>query len=71
MADQKIEGEGNKTAAAEYNRAQHEFAGSGKVKPAAEDAARAVDGAEGADLRKAEEAGKRHSHGEDPAVSKG
>jgi hypothetical protein len=65
---QANEGEGNHTAAREYNKAQADFAKSGKVKPAAEDAAAAVDGPEGADLRKAEELGRRHAHGEDPAV---
>jgi hypothetical protein len=65
---QQNEGEGNHTAAREFNKAQTDFAKSGKVKPAAEDAAAAVDGPEGAGLRKAEELGRRHSHGEDPAV---
>ncbi len=68
MADQKNEGEGNHTAAKQYNDAQKRFAASGKVEPAAKDAARAVDGPEGPDLRKAEEIGKRHAHGEDPQV---
>jgi hypothetical protein len=70
MATRKNEGEGNKTAAAAYNRDQKHFAESGKVEPAAQDAARAVDGPEAESLRKAEELGKRHSRGEDPAVSK-
>ena len=68
MTTQKNEGEGNQTAAKQYNDAQKRFAESGKVAPAAKDAARAVDGPEGADLRKAEELGKRHAHGEDPQV---
>ena len=68
MTTQKNEGEGNQTAAKQYNDAQKRFAESGKVAPAAKDAARAVDGPEGAGLRKAEELGKRHAHGEDPQV---
>jgi hypothetical protein len=70
MTTQKNEGEGNRTAAKQYNDAQKSFAESGKVDPAAKDAAKAVDGPEGAELRKAEEAGKRHAHGEDPQVKK-
>lgn len=70
MTDQKNEGEGNQTAARQYNDAQKNFAGSGKVDPAAKDAAKAVDGPEGADLRKAEELGKRHARGEDPQLKK-
>ncbi len=62
------EGEGNRTAAREYNKATRDFVASGKVKPAAEAAARAVSGPEAEKLRQAEEEGKRHSHGEDPAL---
>jgi hypothetical protein len=68
MTTQKNEGEGNHTAARHYNDAQKRFAESGKVDPAAKDAARAVDGPEGSELRKAEELGRRHAHGEDPQV---
>lgn len=68
MTEQRNEGEGNHTAARQYDKAQTDFAKSGKVEPAARDAARAVDGPEGEALREAEQAGKRHSHGEDPAV---
>ncbi len=70
MATQQNEGEGNRTAAKQYNDAQKKFADSGKVGPAATDAAKAVDGAEGSELRKAEEIGKGHSHGEDPQLKK-
>ncbi|HEX2942701.1 MAG TPA: hypothetical protein VHO91_16745 [Rhodopila sp.] len=68
MAEQKNEGEGNHTAARQYNDAQQKFAHSGKVEKGARDAERAVEGPEGASLRQAEEAGKKHSHGEDPQV---
>ncbi len=70
MSSQKNEGEGNHTAAKQYNDAQKGFAQSGKVEPAAKDAAQAVDGPEGAELRKAEEIGKSHAHGEDPQLKK-
>jgi hypothetical protein len=70
MSTQKNEGEGNHTAAKQYNDAQKNFAQSGKVEPAAKDAAQAVDGPEAAKLRKAEEIGKSHAHGEDPQLKK-
>ena len=70
MTTQQNEGEGNKTAAKQYNDEQKKFAESGKVGPAAKDAAEAVDGAEGAELRKAEDIGKQHAHGEDPQLKK-
>lgn len=62
------QGEGNRTAAREYNKAQQEFAKSGKVDEAARSAERALDGEEAKKLKQAEEIGRRHSHGEDPAV---
>jgi hypothetical protein len=52
------EGEGNKTAARHYNEATEKFARSGKVDEAARKAKEALDGPEGAELRKAEEDGK-------------
>jgi len=70
MTTQQNEGEGNHTAAKQYNDAQKDFAKSGKVEPAAKSAAQAVDGPEGNELRKAEEVGKRHAHGEDPQIKK-
>ncbi len=70
MSTQKNEGEGNHTAAKQYNDAQKDFAQSGKVEPAAKDAAKAVDGAEAAELAKAEEVGKSRTHGEDPQLKK-
>jgi len=65
MSTQKNEGEGNRAVAKQYNDAQKTFAESGKV-----DAAKAVDGPEGSELRKAEDVGKRHAHGEDPQLKK-
>ncbi len=70
MATQQNEGEGNRSAAKQYNDAQKKFADSGKVGPAAKDAVKAVDGAEGSALRNAEEIGKRHSRGDDPQPKK-
>jgi hypothetical protein len=70
MSTQKNEGEGNHTAAKQYNDAQKSFAQSGKVEPAAKAAARAVDGPEAAELRKAEKIPKRHARGEDPQLKK-
>jgi hypothetical protein len=68
MAGQKIEGEGNHTAPRKYDAEQKAFAESGKVGPAARDAARAVDGPEAEDLQRAVEEGSKHSHGEDPVL---
>lgn len=70
MTQQRNEGEGNKTAARAFNQAQKRFAESGKVEKAARDAEHALDTAEGRDLREAEREGKRHSHGEDPALKR-
>lgn len=55
------EGEGSRTAARNYDRAQEKFAKSGKVKPAAEQAEQAIEGGERADLEKAEEKGRSHA----------
>lgn len=68
MAEQKNEGEGNRTAARAYDRDQKAFAGSGKVEPAARDAERALDGPEAEGLKRAEQAGKARAKGEDPAL---
>jgi hypothetical protein len=52
------EGEGNKTAAREYNNAQRRFARSGKVEAGVRDAEQALDGPEREELLKAEAAGE-------------
>jgi hypothetical protein len=58
MSDRK--GEGSYDGAEQYQEDQHEFAKSGKVKEKAREAAEALDGKEGEELRKAErETGKR------------
>jgi len=60
---QKNEGEGNRTAAREYNKATTAFAHSGKVAPAAKRAKESLEGPEGAQLRKAELTGLRKVKG--------
>ena len=65
---QRNEGEGNRTAAREYNQAQRDFARSGKVGESAKAARKAVEGAEADELRDAELIGKRHVAEEDPEV---
>lgn len=64
----KNEGEGNVTAAREYNEATKKFVESGKVPEKAQEALRAVEGSEKESLEAAERAGKAHAKGEDPAV---
>ena len=64
------EGEGNKTAAREYNEAQQRFVKSGQVEGAARDAERAIDGAERQELLDAEAAGKSRAAGEDPEIDR-
>jgi len=67
---QRNEGEGNKTAAREYNESQRRFVESGKVEEKAREAEKALD-SDKQELERAEAIGKRHSHGEDPALKKG
>lgn len=55
MARQRNEGEGNRTAAREFNQAQQRFVKDGGWMEAAEEAARAVSGPDGEELRAAEE----------------
>ena len=61
------EGEGNKTAARQYN--EERSSESGKVEEKGREAKKAL-GPEKDALQKAEEVGKRHSAGEDPAVKR-
>ena len=65
---QPNEGEGNRSAARSYNAETERFAKSGKVEEKAKEARRAVEGSEGKDLQRAEDEGRRHSAGEDPAL---
>jgi hypothetical protein len=58
------EGEGNKTAARQYNEAQERFAQSGQVEEKAREADQALDGPEKAALQHAEDVGRSHIAGE-------
>lgn len=61
MSERK--GEGSYDGAEKFQREQHEFAQSGKVEQAAEEAAAALDGPEAEELAEAEEAAaKARSH---------
>ncbi len=55
------EGEGNRTAANQYNDAQRKFVESGKVEPAAKDAEHALETDEAEELKRAEEKGRSHA----------
>jgi hypothetical protein len=56
---QRNEGEGNRTAARQYNKATTEFAKSGKVQTAADKAKRSLSSPkEAADMKRAEAAGR-------------
>jgi hypothetical protein len=68
--EQKNEGEGNRTAAREYNKDTTAFTKSGKVGQKAQEAEAALRSAEADALRQAEEKGKSHSHGEDPQLQR-
>lgn len=73
MAEQKNqanEGEGNRTAARRYNEGASEHAKSGKVADEAKAARDAFEGAEGDELRRAEEAGRKRAAEEDPALDR-
>ena len=71
MASQANEGEGNRTAARAYNKGVQDFEKTGQVDKKAREAADALSGPDAKDMKKAEEVGKSHSHGEDPALKKG
>jgi hypothetical protein len=71
FTQQRNEGEGNRTAAREYNEAQQRFVKSGKVDERAREAARDIDReATRRELEHAEAIGKRHVAGEDPQVKR-
>ncbi|WP_292531746.1 hypothetical protein [Methylocystis sp.] len=57
----KNEGEGNRTAAKQYNEAARKFVESGKVDKAAKDAEQAIEGAEAEELKRAEDEGRAHA----------
>jgi Fe-Mn family superoxide dismutase len=70
MTNSKIEGEGSYTAARDYNKGVAKSVAAGKSEEQAKDAKKALDGKEGAELKRAEAEGKSHSHGEDPKLHK-
>lgn len=70
MADQRNEGEGNKTAAREYNQSQEAFVKSGKVDEKAREAAQAIDSDEASELDRAAREGRSHAEGQDPLKGK-
>lgn len=65
---QKNEGEGNRTAARQYNEDTRKFVRSGQVEEKAREAEKAREGDERSELEKAEEIGKSHTAEEDPEV---
>lgn len=67
---QRNEGEGNRTAARNYNAEQQRFVKSGKVDEKAREAKQAVEGKDRAELERAEAEGKRHIAEEDPEVKR-
>lgn len=68
---QRNEGEGNRTAAREYNQAQQRFVKSGQVDEKAREAERDLDDEKiRRELEHAEAVGKRHIAKEDPEVKR-
>jgi hypothetical protein len=65
----QVQGEGDYNAGRRYDKATREFAESGKVEPAAQDAAPGS-AAEAEQMQQAEEIGKSHSKGEDLVTNK-
>ncbi|HUK59693.1 MAG TPA: hypothetical protein VLV50_10725 [Stellaceae bacterium] len=67
---QRNEGEGNRTAARRYDKAQQEFVKRGKVEEKARESERAVERDERKELERAEQEGRRHIAEEDPEVER-
>lgn len=70
MTTDKEHGEGNYKATRDYNERTKRFIDSGKVDEAAREAEPATP-QEAAELQRAEDIGKSHAKGEDPALEKG
>jgi len=68
--EQRNEGEGNRTAARQYNEAQRRFVPSGKVDEKAHEAEHALETPERSVLERAEAVGKSHKRAEDPEVTR-
>lgn len=66
MGKQQNEGEGNRTAAKEYNEETQEFVRSGQVDKAAAEAKRAMNSAEGKELDAAHDKAAAHAKEHDP-----
>lgn len=66
--DKDLQGEGNYDATRRYDKAARNFVQSGKVDEAAQ-AAQPDSPEQAESLKRAEEIGKSHSKGEDPAVT--
>jgi hypothetical protein len=64
------QGEGDYRSARAYDEHVRRTVESGQVEKKAREAEKAIEGKEGDELRQAEAEGKRHSHGEDPALHK-
>jgi hypothetical protein len=64
------QGEGDYRSARKYDEHVRRTAEGGQVEQKAREAEKAIEGKEGDELRRAEEMGKRHSHGEDPQLHK-
>jgi hypothetical protein len=69
QAQQNVHGEGNYAASKQYNDATRAFVKSGRVGQAAKDAAPGSD-VDALQMQAAEDEGKRHSKGEDPALNR-
>ena len=67
--DKALQGEGNYDATRRYDKAAREFVESGQVDAAAR-AARPTSTEEADELKRAEQAGRSHAKGEDPALAK-
>lgn len=71
IAEQRNEGEGNRTSAREYNEAQQRFVRSGQVGQKAQEAERDMrDRKIREELEHAAKVGQRHAAGEDPEVTR-
>jgi hypothetical protein len=64
------QGEGDYRSARAYDEHVRRTVEGGQVEKKAHEAEKALEGKEGDELRRAEEAGKSHSHGEDPLLNK-
>jgi hypothetical protein len=70
ITNARNEGEGNKTAARQYNESQRRFVESGKVEEKAREAENSLKTEEKRELDRAEAIGKRHMVAEDPEITR-